>query len=508
MKYGMKTKLATAVLSLVLAVGMILQGTGLFGALAGTSKVYADESFGEKAYGYMKKMSQEYTFRISTQPSNAECRAWLKKLVSGWGYKVSTCEFAADSTHGWGPFSGESLIFDKKGKSDYILLICAHYDGAWSPACDDNGSGVGVLLENAERVAKMELPYTVRFALFDGEEPGCLGSTAYAASLSQEEMDRIICVINLDSVAAGDNLMIYSGNYHEDTNTFTELWPLNSMLELADEYDVKLAIHPEVNGQWPTPTKMTGSDHAAFAAAGKPYIYFEASNWMGGDWDNMYQTDSPLVKNGKIMHNEPYDNIEFLEANFKDRIQKHLKEVSQLVYATMIGHMIIPKEAFKDIVTPTEAPSESETKEDTSAAPTDEVPETQTAAEPTQAPTTPPETPAVEETSSDVSTETSEAETSTEAETTTEETTTVETTTEEETTTQPETTVEETTTAVETTTIEETTTESEEKTDEGGVNWIAILIAAVILLLVGFLIFLFALSMIQERRAQNRRDKK
>ena len=39
-------------------------------------------------------------------------------------------------------------------------------------------------------------------------------------------------------------------------------------------------------------------------------------------------------------------------------------------------------------------------------------------------------------------------------------------------------------------------------------NWIAILIAAVILLLVGFLIFLFTLSMIQERRAQNKRDRK
>ncbi|MBO4476751.1 MAG: M28 family peptidase, partial [Lachnospiraceae bacterium] len=408
----MKSKLATAVLSLVLALAMILQETGLFGAFAGTQQVFADEAFGEKAYEYMKKLSQEYSFRISTTEANANCREWLKSLVTGWGYKVQTCEFSGDSPHGWGPFSGESLIFDKKGQSDYILLICAHYDGAWSAACDDNGSGVGVLMENAERVAKMKLPYTIRFALFDGEETGCMGSSAYVATLSQEEMDRIVCVINVDSVAAGDNLMIYSGNYHADTNTFTEMWPLYSMMELADEYDVKLSLHPEVNGNFPVPTKMTGSDHAAFAAAGKPYIYFEASNWMGGDWDNMYQTDSPLVPKGKIMHNEEYDNFEFLDTNFRERVTTHLAEVSQLVYASMIGHLNIPKEAFPDLPEPTtEAPTTAETADVSTEAPVESTP--------VEAPTEE-STPASEtQSGSEAPTTKGEDETLTEAETTT-----------------------------------------------------------------------------------------
>ncbi len=522
MKLGMKTKLATAALSLVLAVALILSGTGLLGASFGSRTVYADEAYGEKAYEYMKKMSQEYSFRISTQPANAECRAWLKKLVSGWGYKISTSKFDADSTHGWGRFSGESLIFDKKGKTDRMLLICAHYDSAWAAGCDDNGSGVGVLLENAERVAKMDLPYSVRFALFDGEEPGCLGSTAYVQSLSQEELDRILCVINLDSVAAGDHLMIYSGNYDAATATFSELWPLYSAQELADEFDIKLSLHPEVNGKFPVPSKMTGSDHAPFAAAGKPYIYFEASNWMGGDWDNFYQTDSPLVEKGKIMHNEQYDNFEFLDANFKAQIQKHLAEVSQLVYAMMIGYMEIPKDVLGDVDEPTtEDPSKAETP--TSAPvenPTNEDAETKPS-ETTAVPGSTAEESASGEDITTTADATTAPETSTEEETTTAEPTTAEPTTEEPTTV-PETTTEEVTTTVEENTTEaasettaaateeETTTEALIDKEEGGsgVNWIAILIAAVILLLVGFLIFLFTLSMIQERRAQNKRDRK
>ena len=506
MKYGMKTKFATAVLTLVLALAMILQGTSLFGTLAGTGNVYADEVYGEKAYEYMKKISQEYSFRISTTEPNANCREWLKKLVSGMGYKVNTCPFDADSTHGWGRFFGESLIFDKKGKSDAMFLICAHYDGAWSDACDDNGSGVGVLLENAERVAKMDLPYSVRFALFDGEEPGCLGSAAYVASLSKEEMDRIICVINLDSVAAGDNLMVYSGNYNAETKTFSEMWPLYSVMDLADELDIKLSMHPEVNGNFPVPTKMTGSDHAAFAAAGKPYIYFEASNWMGGDWDNFYQTASPLVPKGKIMHNEEYDNFAFLDANFKDRIQRHLSEVSRLVYSIMIGYLNIPQEVLADIRVPsteptTEEETTKETVEETTAAPVESTPAETPAEETTVTPETSTEAPATQ----------GEDETSTEAAPTTAEATTTatETTTEAETTTQAEPSTKSETSTEAPTTEAETTTDIEiEKTDSGsGLGWAGVIIAIVIVLLVGFLIFLFVLSMLQERRAQNRRTK-
>jgi hypothetical protein len=68
-----------------------------------------------------------------------------------------------------------------------VLLIGAHFDAVpGSPGADDNGSGVAALLEVA-RVLKAGPPRrrTVRFALFNLEEVGLIGSTRYAVLLSE-----------------------------------------------------------------------------------------------------------------------------------------------------------------------------------------------------------------------------------------------------------------------------------------------------------------------------------
>jgi Zn-dependent M28 family amino/carboxypeptidase len=84
------------------------------------------------------------------------------------------------------------------------FLITAHYDsvsprGEPATGADDNGSGITVMLDQAHRLAQQGFPHPVSFVGFGAEEPGLLGSTAFASRLKANKAD-LRAVVNLDSV--------------------------------------------------------------------------------------------------------------------------------------------------------------------------------------------------------------------------------------------------------------------------------------------------------------------
>ncbi len=300
-------------------------------AMLNVTQTKADGDFGTDAYTYMEYLSTNYPERIAGSDVVNEARNWLISTVQGFGYEVSAEYCEGTSPLGWGDYTGYNLTFTKQGASEKTIVVCAHYDCAWTTGADDNASGVGVLLETAKRVYAEELPYTVQFILFDIEEPGCVGSQYYVEHASQEYLDSLLCVINIDSVAAGDVMYAYGGDVDEQGN-FMRTWALWQTIEIAQSLNIDVTIHPDVNSDYPTPTKNDGSDQTAFNAVGIPYVYFEASNWNGASYNNFYQTSNELVENGKIMHVAEYDNMTFLNTTFPGRVQEHLTAYSRLVY--------------------------------------------------------------------------------------------------------------------------------------------------------------------------------
>lgn len=78
-----------------------------------------------------------------------------------------------------------------------------------SPGANDNGSGVAVVLELAEIFSKNPLKYlTLAFALFDGEEIGLQGSSAYVYFHSQELVQKNAWMVNFDEIAGGFPLKV------------------------------------------------------------------------------------------------------------------------------------------------------------------------------------------------------------------------------------------------------------------------------------------------------------
>jgi len=109
------------------------------------------------------------------------------------------------------------------------VIICAHYDhlghgwpdvhtgdeGQLHPGADDNASGVAVMVELATMLGKSLKPSrTIVFAAFTGEEAGLKGSRHYANHMKRYPADKVIGVLNLDTVGrlGEQKLMVLNSN--------------------------------------------------------------------------------------------------------------------------------------------------------------------------------------------------------------------------------------------------------------------------------------------------------
>ena len=316
-------RIKATVLSLCLIIGMC--------AASLPQTVRAE--YGDSAYAFMKQLQSNYPYRQvnSSNGMLSGAEEWLKAQIVTMGYEYMAQPFTMTSADGVTPCYGENLIFSKQGASDRVIVVGAHYDCVEQTfGTDDNASGVGVLLELASIYSTKESPYTIRYILFSAEEPGCLGSQYYVDNLSQEERDRIACMINIDTIAAGDNMYLYGGTV-DDSGSIVQDWAVYQAQSAADLLGLDMSFHPDVNDSFPTPTKATASDQMPFANVGIPYIYCEASNWNGEPYTNFYQTSNSAVNGGTIMHKAEYDNLTFIENTFGTRAYEHLQAYAKLL---------------------------------------------------------------------------------------------------------------------------------------------------------------------------------
>lgn len=316
-------RIKATVLSLCLIIGMCVASL--------PQTVHAE--YGDNAYAFMKQLQSNYPYRQvnSSNGMLSGAEEWLKAQIITMGYEYMAQPFTMTSADGVTPCYGENLIFSKQGASDRVIVVGAHYDCVEQTfGTDDNASGVGVLLELASIYSTKESPYTIRFILFSAEEPGCLGSQYYVDNLSQEERDRIACMINIDTIAAGDNMYLYGGTV-DDSGSIVQDWAVYQAQSAADLLGIDMSFHPDVNDSFPTPTKATASDQMPFANVGIPYIYCEASNWNGEPYTNFYQTSNSAVNGGTIMHKAEYDNLTFIENTFGTRAYEHLQAYAKLL---------------------------------------------------------------------------------------------------------------------------------------------------------------------------------
>jgi putative aminopeptidase FrvX len=87
--------------------------------------------------------------------------------------------------------------------SNATYMVGAHYDSTSSnqsnaPGATDNGGGVGIVLELARVMSQYRFNHTLKFALWNAEENGVLGSNDYVKYAYSNELN-ISLYVNFDS---------------------------------------------------------------------------------------------------------------------------------------------------------------------------------------------------------------------------------------------------------------------------------------------------------------------
>lgn len=135
-----------------------------------------------------------------------------------------------------------------------MYIIGAHYDSVNNPGADDNASGVAGVLEAARVLSQYNFESTIVFIAFDREEQGLIGSSAYAAAHSGDD---IRGMISMDMIAHAGNNPGHARLYDGGGST-------NTAYDLRDDLYTYSATVPaeKITGIWWG--SAYNSDHAPF----------------------------------------------------------------------------------------------------------------------------------------------------------------------------------------------------------------------------------------------------
>ena len=156
----------------------------------------------------------------------------------------------------------QNVILTVPGASARRIIVGAHYDSPNSPGISDNAGGIVMLLESAYRILNLDHYYTITYIFFGAEEVGLVGAFYYVNSLSQEEIENIVLMINIDVIFDGFQHTFgagYHANGTENHNHVTEAI-INIAAELNYEFSLGLS-HQRYGIYMP-------SDQLAFAPLG------------------------------------------------------------------------------------------------------------------------------------------------------------------------------------------------------------------------------------------------
>ena len=236
--------------------------------------------------------------------------------------------------------TSENIVVTKKGRSDKQIIVGAHYDG---DGTGDNGSGIALALTTAEKIIDVDTAYTIVFIFFSAEEYGCYGSNAYAAAMTDEEVENTLYMINMDSLICGDYTCIYGGVQDDETQTVNDAEAYYNAVAVAEQLGLKFETNPWTwenpapgydTPDYASPSTGDWSDHVGFKNKGIKYLYFEATNWYipGPYYEYDGYGETYLI--GMLMNTEN-DYLEYIEKYFPGRPLEHLAKFSALLNALL-----------------------------------------------------------------------------------------------------------------------------------------------------------------------------
>lgn len=253
----------------------------------------------DSAYAYIAAQTAMGP-RVPGSPAHSRCADWLSSELARHGANVAIQDTVMPSTDGT-LHPVKNIIGSFRPDAQRRIMLLAHYDTRpWADqdadtanhdkpidGANDGASGVGVILEICRHAS--ELPdNTGLIVLFvDTEDAGsyaddaswCLGSQAYAASISSSPIGRPEYAILLDMVGAHD--AVFSREYFSQNlapATVAKIWSTAAAIGHGDRFS------DNVGG-------AINDDHVHLLALGIPAVdIIEMSNPLTGSFHPSWHT--------------------------------------------------------------------------------------------------------------------------------------------------------------------------------------------------------------------------
>lgn len=129
-------------------------------------------------------------------------------------------------------------------------------------------------MELSRLLKDKDFPFNIQFILFSGEEKWMLGSRWFLGQLTNDEKQKILGVINIDTIAESSDLgyqaLIFGRDEYSTTNPMAN--PERFKNEISDLFTI--------NNRFKL-TNSINSDHYPFALSGIPAVSI-VQNWEQG----------------------------------------------------------------------------------------------------------------------------------------------------------------------------------------------------------------------------------
>jgi aminopeptidase S len=169
----------------------------------------------------LQKIADEHgDNRATGTPGQEASVKYVVSVLRAIGFKAGAPTFEASGEDGEGTSGPQRNVIAQTHTGDpgRVVMIGAHLDSVpEGPGIVDDGSGVASLLEIATQLgADPSVQNMVRFAFFDNEESGAVGSTGYVEGLSAADRKKLKLYLNVDMVACPNGGYFVQGGKDSD----------------------------------------------------------------------------------------------------------------------------------------------------------------------------------------------------------------------------------------------------------------------------------------------------
>jgi len=308
---------------------------------------------GEIAEQQTRYIASHFPGRMAGSPAELLTADYLMQQFKAWGYQSDIRQFTArypytqaDGQQTELNVTGNSVIAVHPGKESQQIIIMAHLDtriplsdkdrdnnlgGLSLQGVDDNASGLGVMLELAQRLRNTPTHYSIRFIATSGKQLGAAGASSVLQRMSQEEQKNTLLVINLDSLIVGEKLTFISS---ASTPAAVQKRSRDKALALAQQFAIPAAIPSDI-------LSSEKSDFyrevALFDRAGIPVLSVSSGRVVKKHYQPQQRAVSKAFPEGTVHHQAARDNMQYLDKWLPGKIKQRSRDSVRIMLPLVKG---------------------------------------------------------------------------------------------------------------------------------------------------------------------------